>query len=114
MSAPGRRSWASPDRGESGSARTQPGAAIRRDNPPLGRIRIIAASDGVRLSLRDYGSRAPDHTVVLLHGLCLDQSSWDIQIGQLIREWGNDIRIISYDHRGHGDSADAPLHTYRI
>jgi pimeloyl-ACP methyl ester carboxylesterase len=52
--------------------------------------------------------------VILLHGFCLDQSSWDIQIGQLIREWGNDIRIISYDHRGHGDSADAPMHTYRI
>ena len=114
MSAPGRRSWASPDRGESGSARTQPGAAIRRDSPPLGRIRMIAARDGVRLSVRDYGSHAPDHTVVLLHGLCLDQSSWDIQIGQLIREWGNDIRIISYDHRGHGNSADAPMHTYRI
>jgi len=64
--------------------------------------------------VRDYGSRAPDHTVILLHGFCLDQSSWDIQIGQLIHEWGNDIRIISYDHRGHGDSADAPMHTYRI
>jgi DNA-binding CsgD family transcriptional regulator len=52
--------------------------------------------------------------VILLHGFCLDQSSRDIQIGQLIPEWGNDIRIISYDHRGHGDSAGAralrPLH----
>jgi pimeloyl-ACP methyl ester carboxylesterase len=102
------------DGGERMSARTQPGPAIRRDRPPLGRIRIIAASDGVRLSVRDYGSRAAEHTVVLLHGLCLDQTSWDIQIGQLIRQWGNDIRIISYDHRGHGDSADAPMHTYRI
>jgi hypothetical protein len=36
--------------------------------------------------------------VILLHGFCLDPSSWDIQIGQLIRQWGNDIRIISYDH----------------
>ncbi|OBG62593.1 hypothetical protein A5703_21105 [Mycobacterium sp. E188] len=33
---------------------------------------------------------------------------------QLIRLWGNNIRIISYDHRGHGDSGDAPMHTYRI
>jgi pimeloyl-ACP methyl ester carboxylesterase len=37
-----------------------------------------------------------------------------MQIGQLIREWGKDIRIISYDHRGHGGSAGAPMHTYRI
>src|ERR1043166_4254606 len=33
---------------------------------------------------------------------------------QLIRRWGNNIRIISYDHRGHGDSGTAPMHTYRI
>ncbi|HZC11193.1 MAG TPA: alpha/beta fold hydrolase, partial [Mycobacterium sp.] len=110
MSAPDGRLWVSPDHGQNRSSRTQPGAAIRRHSPPLGRSRIIAASDGVRLSVRDYGSRAPDHTLVLLHGFCLDQSSWDIQIGQLIREWGNDIRIISYDHRGHGDSAAAPMH----
>ena len=33
---------------------------------------------------------------------------------QLIRGWGNNIRIISYDHRGHGDSGSASMHTYRI
>jgi pimeloyl-ACP methyl ester carboxylesterase len=114
VSAPDGRLWVSPDHGQSRFSSARPGAGIRRHSPPLGRSRIITASDGVRLSVRDYGSRAPDHTVILLHGFCLDQSSWDIHIGQLIRKWGNDIRIISYDHRGHGDSADAPMHTYRI
>jgi pimeloyl-ACP methyl ester carboxylesterase len=33
---------------------------------------------------------------------------------QLIRRWGNNIRIISYDHRGHGDSGNASMQTYRI
>lgn len=33
---------------------------------------------------------------------------------QLIRRWGNNIRIVSYDHRGHGDSGNASMHTYRI
>lgn len=33
---------------------------------------------------------------------------------QLIRRWGKSIRIISYDHRGHGDSGNASMHTYRI
>jgi pimeloyl-ACP methyl ester carboxylesterase len=33
---------------------------------------------------------------------------------QLIRYWGNKVRIISYDHRGHGDSGTASMHTYRI
>ena len=70
--------------------------------------------DGVPLSVRDWGSRAADHTVVLLHGFCLNKDSWNIQMTQLIRRWGNNIRIISYDHRGHGDSGNAPMHTYRI
>ena len=76
--------------------------------------RIVTTSDGVRLSVRDWGSHTARHTVVLLHGLCLNKDSWNIQMAQLIRHWGNNIRIISYDHRGHGDSGDAPMHTYRI
>ena len=76
--------------------------------------RVVTTSDGVRLSVRDWGSHAAGHTVVLLHGLCLDKDSWNIQITQLIHHWGNSIRIISYDHRGHGHSGDAPMHTYRV
>jgi pimeloyl-ACP methyl ester carboxylesterase len=44
----------------------------------------------------------------------LNKESWSIQMTQLIRLWGNNIRIISYDHRGHGDSGNASMHTYRI
>ena len=76
--------------------------------------RTVTTSDGVRLSVRDWGSHAAGHTVVLLHGLCLNKDSWNIQMAQLIRRWGNNIRIISYDHRGHGDSGNAPMQTYRI
>ena len=76
--------------------------------------RTITTSDGVRLSVRDWGSRDAGHTVVLLHGFCLNKDSWNIQMTQLIRRWGNNIRIISYDHRGHGDSGGASMHTYRI
>jgi hypothetical protein len=32
----------------------------------------------------------------------------------LKRQWGNRIRIITYDHRGHGASTGADMHTYRI
>jgi pimeloyl-ACP methyl ester carboxylesterase len=44
----------------------------------------------------------------------LNKESWNIQMTHLIRRWGNNIRIISYDHRGHGNSANASMHTYRI
>jgi len=77
--------------------------------------RTVITSDGVRLAVRDYGSSGPrDHTVVLLHGLCLTQASWALQIRHLVRRWGNSVRVITYDHRGHGRSTGADMHTYRI
>lgn len=84
--------------------------------PTVGyRERTIVASDGVRLAVRDHGSAEnAEHTVVLLHGLCLTQDSWAAQIRGLVQEWGTSIRIVTYDHRGHGRSSSAPMHTYRI
>jgi pimeloyl-ACP methyl ester carboxylesterase len=77
--------------------------------------RTIVTSDGVRLAVRDYGSAgARNHTVVLLHGLCLTQSTWALQVRHLVRRWGNSIRIITYDHRGHGRSTGAGMGTYQI
>src|SRR3984885_7456072 len=76
--------------------------------------RTLRTSDGVSLSVREYGPRHAAHTVVLLHGLCLNKDSWTIQIEHLLRQYGDSIRIISYDPRGHGDSAAAPMHTYHI
>ena len=76
--------------------------------------RTVTTSDGVALAVRDYGQPDAAHTVVLLHGFCLTAMAWDLQIHQLRRQWGERVRIISYDHRGHGDSAGAPIGTYRI
>ncbi|OBI44441.1 alpha/beta fold hydrolase [Mycobacterium sp. E796] len=77
--------------------------------------RTVIASDGVRLAVRDYGAAgARDHTVVLMHGLCLTQSSWALQVRHLVRRWGDSVRIITYDHRGHGRSTGADMHTYEI
>jgi pimeloyl-ACP methyl ester carboxylesterase len=79
-----------------------------------GITRTVTTSDGVSLSVREYGPRDAAHTVVLLHGLCLTKDSWTIQIEHLLHQYGDRVRIISYDHRGHGDSAAAPIHTYHI
>jgi pimeloyl-ACP methyl ester carboxylesterase len=77
--------------------------------------RTVVTGDGVRLAVRDYGSGgARDHTIVLLHGLCLTQSSWAPQVRHLLHRWGGRVRIITYDHRGHGRSSGAEMHTYRI
>ncbi len=76
--------------------------------------RTVTVRDGVRLAVRDQGPIDAGATVVLLHGLCLERGSWAGQIRQLTRRWGARIRIISYDHRGHGRSDSAPTSTYVI
>ena len=76
--------------------------------------RIITTVDGVRLAVRDLHPRRPTATVVLLHGLCLNQASWSLQVRYLTQRWGQQIRIITYDHRGHGSSTCAPITTYTI
>jgi pimeloyl-ACP methyl ester carboxylesterase len=76
--------------------------------------RIVTVRDGVQLAVRDQGPIHAEATVVLLHGLCLEKGSWAGQIRHLTRQWGDRIRIISYDHRGHGGSDSAPKRTYMI
>ena len=76
--------------------------------------RTVTVRDGVRLAVRDQGPIDAEATVVLLHGLCLEQGSWVGQIRHLTRRWGARIRIISYDHRGHGSSDSAPTSTYVV
>jgi pimeloyl-ACP methyl ester carboxylesterase len=75
---------------------------------------LVSTHDGVRLAVCDTGPRKAEHTVVFLHGLCLDQTSWNRQITYLRRRYGRSVRVISYDHRGHGRSASAPMNTYRV
>jgi len=76
--------------------------------------RMVTVRDGVQLSVRDQGPSHAEATVVLLHGLCLEKGSWAGQIRHLTRQWGDRIRIISYDHRGHGGSDSAPKRTYTV
>lgn len=75
---------------------------------------MVTVRDGVRLSVREHAPIHAEATVVLLHGLCLEKGSWAGQIRHLTRQWGDRIRIISYDHRGHGGSDSAPTSTYVV
>lgn len=75
----------------------------------------VRTRDGVRLAVSDHRSQQADApTVVLLHGLLLAQECWDAQIRQLRSRYGGRIRIITYDHRGHGRSTAAPMSTYDV
>ena len=97
-----------------------PGAESAKPSRPVitqtrGRERhhVIPAADGVGLACSDYGDPAARRTVVFLHGLCLSQQSWTHHIAYVQRRYAGTVRVISYDHRGHGHSQPAPVNTYR-
>jgi pimeloyl-ACP methyl ester carboxylesterase len=94
--------------------RNRPRAQRTGRRYPASTERIVTVRDGVQLAVREQGPAHPDATVVLLHGLCLEQESWTGPIRHLTRKWGDRIRIISYDHRGHGRSGAAPQRTYTV
>jgi 3-oxoadipate enol-lactonase len=58
--------------------------------------------DGFRLYYEDTGGNAP--TIVFLHGAGGNHLSWWQQVPVLARQY----RCISFDHRGFGQSLDAP------
>jgi pimeloyl-ACP methyl ester carboxylesterase len=78
------------------------------------RERRVITRDGTALAVSDWAGPSTDRTVVFLHGLCLSQAAWAIQARHVLGHFDHRTRVISYDHRGHGDSGSAPLHTYRV
>lgn len=78
------------------------------------KVKTILLRDGVRIAVSDTAPAAPRATVVFLHGFCLDRRTWQDQRARLHRRYGDDVRVIAPDHRGHGQSAEAPMSTYTI
>ncbi|WP_084385511.1 alpha/beta fold hydrolase [Rhodococcus sp. WMMA185] len=79
-----------------------------------GRRLTVWTDDGVPLAVRDFGSPDAATTVVFVHGHCLRTESWWALRRQLVRFWRGDVRMVFYDHRGHGASGEAPAATYTI
>ena len=65
----------------------------------------VILSDGVRLSAEITGPADAPVTVVLLHGWCLDTRTWQHQVAAL----SGNVRVITYDARGHGRSSATRL-----
>lgn len=80
---------------------------------PSERKHAVVTDDGVTLAVRETGPAAAEVTVVLLHGHCLRTDSWMFVRAQLGRRHP-DVRIVAYDHRGHGASQTAPASTYTL
>jgi pimeloyl-ACP methyl ester carboxylesterase len=75
----------------------------------------VITPDGVRLHVETTGSPDAPVTVVLVHGWTCSTRSWHHQLSGLPQVLGSTgVRVVAYDHRGHGKSEAAPVGTTRI
>jgi pimeloyl-ACP methyl ester carboxylesterase len=81
-------------------------------HPPTGRRHEVTSADGTRLCVEVFGTDRDDAiTAVLAHGWTENRTYWVHQIRALS---DRGLRVIAYDHRGHGDSEKAAGEDYSI
>ena len=78
------------------------------------RSSVVTTPDGVDLAVREVGPEQAPLTVVFSHGFCLRMGAFHFQRARLEQEWGEQVRMVFYDQRGHGQSGEAPPDTYTI
>jgi pimeloyl-ACP methyl ester carboxylesterase len=75
---------------------------------------VVTTPDGVPLVVREVGPTTAPLTVVFAHGFCLQMGSFHFQRAALAERWGDQVRMVFYDQRGHGQSGAAPVETYTV
>ena len=74
---------------------------------PAGRQRTVLTEDGVELAVTEHGATDATATVVLAHGYVQSSRLWAGQVRDLL-DTRPDLRVVTYDHRGHGRSGLTP------
>jgi pimeloyl-ACP methyl ester carboxylesterase len=69
-----------------------------------GLAEIFTTSTGIDLAVGRYGRADAQVTIVLAHCWTADRHDWDNQVRDLLAEFGRDVQILTWDHRGHGES----------
>lgn len=67
----------------------------------------VVVQDGTGLYVEERGEPEAPVTIVLAHGWSLDRRSWARQAADLPAAAGVPVRVLCYDHRGHGRSDPA-------
>ena len=75
---------------------------------------VVTTDDGVPLVVREVGPVTAPLTVVFAHGFCMRMGSFHFQRAALAERWGEQVRMVFYDQRGHGQSGAAPIETYCV
>jgi pimeloyl-ACP methyl ester carboxylesterase len=74
----------------------------------------LRTHDGLVLHVHVEGPADADLTVVLAHCWTSDHDSWRYQVRDLRHRFGDSLRVVTYDHRGHGASERTPKHAATI
>jgi pimeloyl-ACP methyl ester carboxylesterase len=109
VGASARRSMA-----ERATTREDPYADEDFDEVDVERSYVVTAPDGVPLMVREDGPTDAPLTMVFVHGFCLRMGAFHFQRRRLAGHWGPDVRMVFYDQRGHGESAEAEPETYTL
>ncbi|GAB2780190.1 hypothetical protein GCM10027020_37150 [Nocardioides salsibiostraticola] len=64
--------------------------------------------DGLELHVTARGPADAPVTVFLAHCWTADEADWHYQVRDLLTHFGHSIRLITWDHRGHGHSSASP------
>lgn len=96
------------------SSADDPNAGVDFEAVYTDRASIVTADDGVPLAVREIGPADAPISVIFVHGFALRMSSWCFQRAQLRQVWGDNVRLVFFDHRGHGESGAAPAETMTI
>ena len=75
---------------------------------------VVTTPDGVDLAVREVGPGDARLTVVFAHGFCLRMGAFHFQRARLAQQWGPQVRMVFYDQRGHGQSAEASPDSYTV
>jgi pimeloyl-ACP methyl ester carboxylesterase len=80
---------------------------------------VVTTPDGTSLVVREVGPVTAPLTIVFAHGFCVRMGSFHFQRtalaaprGDQVR--GDQVRMVFYDQRGHGQSASAATETYTV
>lgn len=75
---------------------------------------VVTTPDGVDLVVREVGPVDAPVTVVFAHGFCMNMGAFHFQRRELSTMWGDQVRMVFYDQRGHGRSGSADPGTYTV
>jgi pimeloyl-ACP methyl ester carboxylesterase len=76
----------------------------RFDQLPVDRSGTVTAEDGTALHYEEVGPRTAPLTVVFVHGFSLRLGAFHFQREAIAAHYGDDVRLVFYDQRGHGKS----------